>query len=79
MNLYVSLMRTGVPLTVGWLVALAAAHGLELDATAVSGVVAPAASFVYYAVLRFAEQHISQRFGWLLGYASPPGYAGVKQ
>ncbi|MGW1157789.1 hypothetical protein ACWD48_06085 [Streptomyces sp. NPDC002519] len=74
MNLYVSLIRTGVPALVGWLVAVAAAHGLHLDAQALSGVLTPLAAFCYYAVFRLAEQHVSPRFGWLLGYARPPQY-----
>ncbi|GAA1353497.1 hypothetical protein [Streptomyces beijiangensis] len=77
MNVYVSLVRTGVPALVGWLVAVAAAKGLDLDAGAVSGVLTPAVSFGYYAVFRFAEQHVSGKFGWLLGYAKPPVYETV--
>jgi hypothetical protein len=74
MNLYASLLRTGVPAAVGWLVAVALRHGLDLDATAVSSVLTPAVIFVYYGVFRFAEEHVSPRFGWLLGYARPPKY-----
>ncbi|MFC7870752.1 hypothetical protein ACFUS2_06255 [[Kitasatospora] papulosa] len=74
MNLYASLLRTGVPAAVGWLVAVALRHGLDLDATAVSGVLTPVVIFVYYGVFRFAEEHVSPRFGWLLGYARPPKY-----
>ncbi|WP_438470910.1 hypothetical protein [Streptomyces asiaticus] len=74
MNLYASLLRTGVPTAVGWLVAVALRHGLDLEATAVTGVLAPVTTFVYYGVFRFAEEHMSPRFGWLLGYARPPKY-----
>ncbi|MEU3215960.1 hypothetical protein [Streptomyces sp. NPDC006971] len=74
MNLYASLLRTGVPAAVGWLVAVPLRHGLDLDATAVSDVLTPAVIFVYYGVFRFAEEHVSPRFGWLLGYARPPKY-----
>ncbi|WP_329318010.1 hypothetical protein [Streptomyces sp. NBC_01262] len=74
MNVYVSLLRTGVPTAAGWLIALAAAHGLDLDAGAVAGVLTPVTTFVYYGVFRFAEEHLSPRFGWLLGYARPPKY-----
>ncbi|MGY0466329.1 hypothetical protein ACW14Y_39605 [Kitasatospora sp. cg17-2] len=76
MNLYLSLLRTAVPALVGWLVALAARYGLDLDPAALAGVVAPVASFVYYAVFRFAEVHVSPAWGWLLGYARPPLYPG---
>lgn len=74
MNLYVSLIRTGIPALAGWLVALAARHGLGLDAQALSGVLTPLAAFCYYAAFRLAEQYVSPRFGWLLGYARPPQY-----
>ncbi|MDX2849277.1 hypothetical protein PV342_12560 [Streptomyces sp. PA03-3a] len=74
MNLFVSLIRTGVPALVAWLVALAARYGLDLDAQAVSGVLTPLAAFCYYAVFRLAEQYVSPKFGWLLGYARPPQY-----
>ncbi|MFH9246706.1 hypothetical protein ACH4LK_14900 [Streptomyces lydicus] len=76
MNLYASLLRTGVPAAVGWLVAVALRHGLDLDPTAVTGVLTPVAIFAYYGVFRFAEEHLSPRFGWLLGYARPPKYEG---
>ncbi|GAA3304831.1 hypothetical protein [Streptomyces cinereospinus] len=78
MNLYASLLRTGVPAAVGWLVAVALRHGLDLDAAAVSGVLTPAVIFVYYGVFRFAEEHVSPRFGWLLGYARPPKYEDMQ-
>ncbi|TQE30864.1 hypothetical protein Sipo8835_23005 [Streptomyces ipomoeae] len=74
MNLYISLLRQGVPAVVGWLVAVALRHGLDLDAAAVTGVLTPVAGFAYYGVFRLAEQHLSPRFGWLLGFARPPQY-----
>ncbi|MCX4749246.1 hypothetical protein OG455_27700 [Kitasatospora sp. NBC_01287] len=74
MNLYVSLLRTGVPALVGWLVALAAGYGLDLDPAALAGVAAPVVSFVYYALFRTAEVYLSPRWGWLLGCARPPQY-----
>ncbi|MEU6475344.1 hypothetical protein ABZ858_00365 [Streptomyces sp. NPDC047017] len=79
MNLYASLLRTGVPAAVGWLVALALRHGLSLEPAAVAGVLTPATIFVYYGVFRFAEERVSPRFGWLLGYARPPKYEGPKR
>ncbi|MFE5089471.1 hypothetical protein ACFRCI_03535 [Streptomyces sp. NPDC056638] len=74
MNLYVSLLRTGVPAAVGWVIAQAAAIGLQLNDGAVSGVLTPIAVFAYYGLFRLAEKHVSPRFGWLLGYAKPPVY-----
>jgi hypothetical protein len=49
-------------------------HGLDLDATAVTGVLTPIATFSYYGAFRFAEERLSPRFGWLLGYARTPKY-----
>ncbi|MER5642039.1 hypothetical protein ABT095_34520 [Kitasatospora sp. NPDC002227] len=72
--MYVSLIRTGIPALVGWLVVLAARIGLDLDPAALAGVLAPLAGFVYYSVFRFAEVHLSPGWGWLLGYARPPQY-----
>lgn len=74
MNLYASLLRTGIPAVVGWLVAVALHHGLDLDGAAVTGVLTPVITFLYYLVFRLAEAHLSPRFGWLLGYARPPRY-----
>ncbi|GAA0694974.1 hypothetical protein GCM10010193_57100 [Kitasatospora atroaurantiaca] len=78
MNVYVSLLRTGLPALVGWLVSLAAQHGLDLDPSALSGVLTPLVGFAYYAVFRLAEEHVSPQFGWLLGYARPPQYGVAK-
>ncbi|WP_461059860.1 hypothetical protein [Streptomyces pseudoechinosporeus] len=33
MNIYASLLRTGVPAVAGWLVAVVLRHGLDLDTT----------------------------------------------
>ncbi len=49
-------------------------YGLHLDETAVTGVLTPIATLTYYGVFRLAEERLSSRFGWLLGYARPPKY-----
>ncbi|MGW4691013.1 hypothetical protein ACWEO1_01335 [Kitasatospora cineracea] len=74
MNLFLSLIRTGVPALAGWLVTLGAKYGLGLDPAALSGLLTAVVGFVYFAVFRFAEEHLSPKFGWLLGYARPPAY-----
>jgi hypothetical protein len=74
---YASLLRAGMPAAVGWLIAVALRHGIDLDETAVTGVLTPIATFSYYAVFRLAEERLSPRFGWLLGYAKPPKYAAA--
>ncbi|MFJ8430406.1 hypothetical protein ACIQ9P_03780 [Kitasatospora sp. NPDC094019] len=78
MNVYISLLRTGVPALVGLLVATAARYGLDLDPAALAGVLAPVIGFAYYAVFRVAEHVVSPRWGWLLGYAKPPAYPAAK-
>ena len=69
-----SLIRTVVPLVVGWLIAqpVVAAAGVteEQATTAVSALV----TVVYYAAARAAEHYVSPKFGWLLGKASAPAY-----
>lgn len=74
MNLYVSLLRTGVPAIAGALVAFALRYGLDLNASALTEVLTPLAAFLYYGAFRLAETQLSPRFGWLLGYARPPQY-----
>ncbi|WP_329520489.1 hypothetical protein [Spirillospora sp. NBC_01491] len=53
--MYDSIVRTVVPLIVGVLVGQAARIGLDLDATAVTAVVTPAVTAVYYAAARWIE------------------------
>ncbi|WP_330349694.1 hypothetical protein [Streptomyces sp. NBC_00582] len=81
-GLFVSAMRTGVPLVAGWLLTLAVRAGVGIDSATVTGAVTVAAAFAYYVVFRVLEvlgerargtalQNIA---GVLLGWARPPAY-----
>ncbi|MFJ7422721.1 hypothetical protein ACIQXD_29580 [Streptomyces uncialis] len=74
MNLYVSALRTVVPWLAGLLITEAAALGLDLDPGAAEHAVTLGVVVAYYTLFRWAEQRLSPRFGWLLGYAKPPSY-----
>lgn len=71
-----SLIRTFVP----WLVALAgpaAARWLGWTDADLTTAATMLVSGAYYLVARLAEEHLSPRFGWLLGVAKAPVYAPV--
>lgn len=73
-----SILRTLVPLIVGWVLALpvvSAAGVTEDDATRAVQVLVTVA---YYLLARLAEEYVSPRFGWLLGLAKRPTYANAK-
>ncbi|MFD3654323.1 hypothetical protein [Streptomyces sp. NPDC058620] len=85
-GLFISTMRTAVPLVAGWLLTLAAGAGLDLDSTAVTGAVMVGLALVYYLAFRLLEivgerahgtvlQNIA---GTLLGWARPPAYPKVQ-
>jgi len=73
-----SLLRTVVPLLVGWLAAL----GVQLDSASLTAGVTALVSAVYYTVLRLVETWACQLDkGWLkttagilLGWADQPEY-----
>lgn len=85
-GLFISFMRTAVPLVAGWLLTLAASAGLDLDSTAATGAVTIALALVYYLAFRLLEL-VGQRAngtalqnlaGALLGWARPPAYPKVE-
>lgn len=81
-NLFVSLMRTAVPVVVGVLLGLAAKAGLQLDDATVTGWVTAALTAGYYAGFRALEELAGKlSVSWLrtvagvaLGWARPPQY-----
>lgn len=81
-NLYVSCMRTAVPIVAGLLLGWAARVGWHLDDGQVVGAVTAALSFVYYGLFRVLEEAAERlRVPWLraaagvlLGWARPPQY-----
>ena len=69
-----SLVRTLVPIAAGWLITQALGLGVHLDSAELASLLTAGFSGGYYAVFRWAEVHLSPKFGWLLGYAAPPQY-----
>ncbi|EFE74516.1 hypothetical protein K7395_24660 [Streptomyces filamentosus] len=85
-GLFISTMRTAVPLVAGWLLTLAANAGLDLDSTAATGAVTIALALAYYLLFRLLEL-VGQRAdgtalqniaGALLGWARPPKYPKIE-
>ncbi|MFE9300507.1 hypothetical protein [Streptomyces sp. NPDC006856] len=85
-GLFISTMRTAVPLVAGWLLTLAASAGLNLDTTAATGAVTIVLALAYYLAFRLLEL-VGQRAngtalqniaGTLLGWARPPQYPRVE-
>lgn len=82
MNLFASVLRTVVPLLVGWVLTVTGALGIDADSTAVAGGVTAAVTAVYYLVFRLIEEAagrvgnetVRKIAGVLLGYARPPEY-----
>ncbi|MGW1587333.1 hypothetical protein [Streptomyces sp. NPDC002386] len=81
-GLFVSIMRTAVPLVAGWLLTLAVSAGVDLDSATVTSLVTVALALAYYLVFRVLER-LGQRSqgtalqnlaGVLLGWARPPQY-----
>ena len=69
-------------MAVGFVVTYLAVHfNIVVDsATSDSVIIALTAglSALYYTVVRFLENHVSGRFGWLLGFAASPIYPAAK-
>ncbi|WP_127356190.1 hypothetical protein [Actinacidiphila soli] len=74
-NYLLSLVRTLAPIIAGWLIVQVAVYlGIHLDGTVLVSLETSAFAAGYYVVFRWAELHVSARFGWLLGWAAPPQY-----
>jgi hypothetical protein len=85
-GLFVSVMRTGVPLVAGWLLTFAVRAGVDIDSASLTGAVAVILAFAYYLLFRILEW-IGERLpgsalqtvaGVLLGWARPPSYPKVE-
>lgn len=80
MSLFVSFMRTAVPLVAGWVLTLLVALGVDYSSTAVTSVVTALLTAAYYLVFRLLENaaptggKAEKLFGFLLGWARPPEY-----
>jgi hypothetical protein len=73
-----SVIRTAVPVAVGYILTWAAENGVIVDELTVAGWVTYALSLGYYIVVRWIEQRFPQA-GWLLGKAKAPVYVDAKQ
>lgn len=80
--LFISFMRTAVPLVAGWLLTLAVQAGVTIDDQAVVYAVNIALVLVYYGAFRALEvlgtrlrgTALQTIAGFLLGWARPPAY-----
>lgn len=69
-----AIVRTVVPFFVGWLVALAAKAGLEIDSATAEASVTFLVGTLYYIAVMLLQKHVSPVFGWLLGSPTVPEY-----
>lgn len=85
-GLFISTMRTAVPLVAGWLLTLAAWAGFDLDSAPVIGAVGFVLTLAYYLLFRLLEL-LGQRApgvalqnlaGVFLGWARPPAYPKIE-
>lgn len=76
-DILASIIRTVVPLVVGWLISLPITKALGLSSDQLTTLVTAGVTAVYYLLVRVLEQYVSPRFGWLLGLAKTPSYAPV--
>jgi hypothetical protein len=86
-GLFISAMRTVVPLVAGWLLTLAVHAGVDIDSATVTGAVTVLLALAYYLAFRVLElvgerargtflQHLA---GVFLGWARPPAYPRFEQ
>lgn len=67
-------IRTGVPILIGYLVALLADYGVDVDGPAAAAAITAGVAGLYYAVVRFAAVKFPA-VGILLGVNKAPGYS----
>jgi hypothetical protein len=83
--LFVSTMRTVVPLVAGWLLTLAVNAGVTIDSDRVVSAVTVVMAVAYYLLFRLLEllgtrlrgTLLQNAAGLLLGWARPPSYPKV--
>lgn len=72
---WLSIIRTYVPLIVGGVFGFFASQGITVDPEfeeAFTGVLMLVGSGLYYLVARLFETYVSPKLGWLLGSAKSP-------
>lgn len=73
--LWASIVRTLVPIIVGWVVSTLIGVGIDLDPefeVALTGFLTAAFGAVWYIGVRLLETYVTPKLGWLLGYAKAP-------
>lgn len=73
-NVFVSIIRTVIPVIVGSVLTWLAAKGIDVDPEQVNAWLIPIGISVYYTVVRFLEDKFPA-LGWLLGLPKQPGYS----
>lgn len=79
-SVFPSVMRTVVPLAVGWVVTALAAVSVDFGSEATTSVVTVVVSGAYYTLFRLLENiaptggRAEKLFGFLLGFVRPPMY-----
>jgi len=74
-----SVIRTVVPLVVGYFAATPIVTVFGLSDESVTSLVTVVMTALYYLLVRLAEQYILPPAGWLIGYASAPVYVAPSQ
>ncbi|MET7646339.1 hypothetical protein ABZS83_22475 [Streptomyces sp. NPDC005426] len=85
-SLFISTMRTAVPLIAGWLLTLAVRAGIGIDSATVTAAVTVSCALVYYLAFRLLEllgerapgAVLQNLAGVFLGWARPPAYPEVE-
>jgi len=77
MDILASVVRTVVPLVIGYVITWASQIGFtvsEDQSAALAALLTGVISAIYYAIVRFLETNYSDKWGWLLGWATAPTY-----
>lgn len=75
-NFIIAIIRTVIPILVGWVVALLATASIPVDASIQAGLILSLSTLVsslYYILVAWLERKWAW-FGWLLGVARNPVY-----
>ncbi len=72
-EIWTSVVRTVVPIVVGFILTLALKAGVELDSVAVQGLVQAVFTSLYYIIARAIETY-KPKAGLMLGKAKKPTY-----
>lgn len=73
--LFASILRTIVPVIVGYVLGWAASINLPLDPQfegLLTAALTGGFTLIYYTVVRLLETYVTPKFGWLLGLAKSP-------